>query len=395
MSVGDRYERRTTEIVDRVREVVAAAGGRAEETERLGRIPADLYDDLEATGFFQSLVPRRYGGPELPLAAVSEMVIEGARADGAIGWVMMVAVVQPVILSMFPEKTVADVIGAHPRARIRGTLIPKGRAVAVDGGYLVSGQWPFASGGPNPDFVTGNCIVVEGDGPRRGPTGQTETVVVLLPADQVTFLDTWHVMGMQGTDSCDFTVADLFVPHEMTTSLLSASSSFDTPASCVPLRVMMAPGHASVAVGIARGALDDITELGQTKRFAFRPSSKLGDDIVFRHGLGENVLRFEAAHALLQRVTAEVDAAGPADAWSPRQVLIGRTMAGYVASECVKIVDFAYASAGSVSVYESSDLQRRFRDIHVAAQHVSQTSESYRVLGAAVLGKEVSALELL
>jgi alkylation response protein AidB-like acyl-CoA dehydrogenase len=287
------------------------------------------------------------------------------------------------------------VTDGHPRARIRGTLAPKGRAVAVDGGYLVSGQWPFASGGPDPDFVTANCIVFEGDAPRRGPSGSPDTAVVLLRADEVEFLDTWHVVGMRGSDSCDFAAHAVFVPHERATPLLSAASAFDTPLSCVPLRVALAPGHASVAVGIARGALDDITELAQTKRSALKPSSRLGEDVVFRHELGENALRYEAVRALLRQVAAEVDEAGPDGPWSDRQILIGRTVAGYIGAECTRIVDFAFAAAGSVSVYNTSPLQRRFRDIHVATQHVSATGESFRALGAALLGHDVSRLELI
>lgn len=393
--IVERTDRPAASVVDGVRAVLATAADRAEEIEKLGTIPSDLFDDLESTGFFQAFLPRKYGGPELAMSAVSEMLIEGSRADGSLGWVMMVGVAQPIILSMFPEATVEALVGDHPRARIRGTLAPKGRAVAVDGGYLVSGQWPFASGGPRPDFVTANCIVFEGDAPRRGPSGATETAVVLLEAGQVEFLDTWHVVGMRGSDSCDFAAHGVFVPHDRATPLLSASSAFDTPLTCVPLRVALAPGHASVAVGIARGALDDITELAQTKRSALKPSSRLGEDVVFRHGLGENALRFEAVRALLRQVSADVDRAGPAGPWSDRQILAGRTVPGYIGAECTKIVDFAFAAAGSVSVYERSTLQRRFRDIHVATQHVSATGESFRVLGASLLGQAVTRLDLI
>ena len=110
MQVGDTYDGGADPgraMVEEVRRVVATAAARAEETEKLGTIPSDLFDDLESTGFFQALVPRNFGGPELPMSAVSEMIVEGARADGALGWVMMVGVAQPMIISMFPESTVA------------------------------------------------------------------------------------------------------------------------------------------------------------------------------------------------------------------------------------------------------------------------------------------------
>jgi alkylation response protein AidB-like acyl-CoA dehydrogenase len=171
---------------------------------------------------------------------------------------MLIGVGGPLIAGMYPQETVAALFHDRPEARIRGAIAPKGVAVPVKGGYVISGQWPFASGGPAPDFVSANCLVVDGDSPRIGTLGIPDTVMALMPATDVEFLDTWPVVGLRGTDSCDFAAREVFVPEEPTVSVLGARNCYDTPAARLPIRVVLASGHASVAVGIAQGALDDV-----------------------------------------------------------------------------------------------------------------------------------------
>jgi len=154
-------------------------------------------------------------------------------------------------------------------------------------------------------------------------------------------------------------------------------------------------GHASVAIGIAEGALEEVTEVAKTKRAAMNPGALLAHDPVFRHTLGEEDLRLAAARALLDRTTeAATRAFLSGRPLSARETMEGRTMAGFITAECVKIVDAAYTMAGSVSVYDTSSLQRRLRDIHVATQHIAATTEGYRALGKLLTGEELTPMEL-
>lgn len=395
VDIGTVADERFGVVLEGVRLVGSAVALRAEELDRSGVIPSDLFDDLVATGCFQALVPKANGGLEFSLAEVNELTIEAARANGSLGWLLLIGIPVPLIFGLFPQATVAQLMADYPRLRGRGTIAPKGAAIPVDGGYMVSGQWPFASGGPDPDVVAGNCVVIDKGAPRIGPGGVPEMVVALLPATQVEFLDTWHVLGLRGTDSCDFAVRDVFVPEHMTTHMFTATNCFDTPATRLPLRVALAMGHASVAIGIAQGALDEIVEVAKTKRAAMNPAALLAEDPVFRHILGDQTLRHASARSLLDHVADTAWQAGVSGRpLSPEEILIGRTMAGYVTAECVKIVDAAYTLAGSASVYDTSSLQRRLRDIHVATQHVAATTEGYRMLGAVLVGEEPSPIEL-
>jgi indole-3-acetate monooxygenase len=383
------------ELLAAVRRVGAEAARRAEEIDGLGVIPDDLFDDLASTGCFQAMVPRAFGGRELSLAQINELTIEAAKANGSLGWLLLIGIPSPLVLGLLPEETAGKLMIEYPKVRSRGAIAPKGIATPADGGYVVSGQWPFASGGPHPDFVAANCVVMHDGAPQIGPDGVPTMVLVVLPAARVDFLDTWHVLGLRGTDSCDFAVRDVFVPEHMTASLFGATNCFDTPITRLPLRVSLAFGHAAVAIGIAAGALADVAELARTKRAAMNPTALLADDPVFRHTLGEHALRLASVRALLDNLTGTVWQAGvAARPLTPQETIEGRTMAGYVTAECVKIVDAAYTMAGSASLYDGSSLQRRLRDIHAATQHVAATGEGYRLLGAVLVGYEPSPLEL-
>jgi alkylation response protein AidB-like acyl-CoA dehydrogenase len=382
-------------LLQRVRSVAAKAAQRAEEIDRERKFPADLFDELEATGVFRILTPKEYGGLAMTLRELNELVLEGARANGSLGWLMMVGTAQSIGNGLFPEATVRRLAKEFPDIRIRGVIAPKGTAVEVDGGYRVNGQWPFASGGPAPNFVAGNCLVLEDGKPKIGPSGDPEMLLAMVPAASAQFIDNWYVLGMRGTDSCDVAIRDVFVPREMTYNLHTIACCYDIPAAYLPLRVTLAFPHCAVALGIAQGALDELVALAKTKRASMNPKLTLGEDVVFRHELGRHTLRYEGAKAMLHQVADECWQAGAVKReLTPQEILRARLMANFITDECVKVVDWAFTVVGSSSVYDHSSLQRRLRDIHIATQHASCHTDAYRTLGAAMLGVTLTPRDL-
>ena len=383
-------------VLEGVRSVAAKAAQLGEQIDDAGAFPTDLFDELMATNAFMAMAPRDFGGLDMPLELINECIIEGARANGSLGWLLMVGTAQSVGYGSRSKKISDQLVGVGKKQpRTRGVIAPKGRATPVEGGYMVTGQWPFASGGPNPDFVSGNCMVIRDGKPVMGENGLPEAIMALIPAKDVEFLDTWHVLGMKGTDSCDVAVKDLFVPADMTHNVYAAKSSYTNPIGYLPLRVILSTGHVSVALGIAYGALDDIIELAKTKSASMNPNQKLRDDPIFRHALGEHSLRLTAMRSMLDQVTDKIWAAGHQHRpLTPEETLTGRLMSGYITTECVKIVDWAYTAGGSSSVYNKSSLQRRLRDIHVATQHAATFTDGYRTLAGVLLGETPSAMDL-
>lgn len=388
-------EKMAAAMIEGVRRAAAEAARRADEIDKTRKMPPEIFDAVEATNIFRALAPKEYGGFELPLEPVLEGVMEGARGNGSLGWLMMVHGSQSFATGMNTEQVLDELFKRGPHVRLRGMIAPKGKAIPTEGGYIVSGQWPFASGGPNPDYVSGNCIVYEDGKPKMDAHGHPVALLALMPASAVTPVDTWHTVGMRGTDSCDYVAKDVFVAKDLCLNLLTAKNLWDTPVHRLPLRVGLSTFHCAVALGIAQGALDDITELAKTKRASMNPKALLGDDPTFRQTMGEHALRHRACKALMHDVITEaMQYAIARRDLPPRNILEGRTMAAYITYECVKIVDWAYTAGGSASVYEKSQLQRRLRDIHVATQHASCHVEPYRLLAATMLGEQLSPQEL-
>lgn len=382
-------------ILQEVRSIARRAAERREEIDRSRRFPEDLYDAIEATGAFLLCAPRRFGGFEMSIAEMNQLVFEAARGLGSFGWLVMVGVSQSIGSGLYPEETVEMLFNEDGQKRTRGVIAPKGVAVPVEGGYRISGQWPFATGGPYPDYVSGNSVVMEDGQPRIGPSGHPEAILALMPASEVEFLDNWHVIGMRGTDSCDVRVKDVFVPRSRTFSLLAPSTCFDTPVARLPLRVALSFPHCALALGIAQGAIEDVVALAKTKRHAMTPAVAIAEDPVFRFELGRQTMRLAAARALMDEKARECWKAGEERReLTPHEILTARLMANHITEECVRIVDWAYTTAGSSSVYDTSSLQVRFRDIHVATQHASCHTDPYRLLGAVALGEGLTPEEL-
>lgn len=105
--------------------------------------------------------------------------------------------------------------GENPDALVAGGINPTGKAVAVDGGYLVGGRWAFGSGIRHADWVYGNCMIYDGERTRLDATGKPEARLMLFPVNDCVIHDTWHVGGLRGTGSNDFSVSDLFVSRTM------------------------------------------------------------------------------------------------------------------------------------------------------------------------------------
>ncbi len=159
------------EILDKVRVMAPEIRERAPEAEALRRMPLDLVDKLKAAGVFRIYAPKSHGGLELDFPEGLKVIAEVARIDGSAGWTVMIGCASAPILSRMPRATFDEVFGRFGPDIIQAGLAgaPRGRAERVEGGYRVSGEWPFSSGCEHADVIIGACIVTDGGEPVRGP----------------------------------------------------------------------------------------------------------------------------------------------------------------------------------------------------------------------------------
>src|SRR5262245_60125482 len=185
------------------RELCAEVRARADEIEAARRLPADLSRVLAASGFYRLWVPKRYGGLEAPLVPVLRALEILAEADASVAWCGFIATTSSTALGGLPEPTAREVF-ATPETLLCGVFAPHGRAEACEGGFRASGQWSFGSGTQNADWVLAGCQLVKDGAPIRDDAGAPRQHMVIVPAREVEFLDTWNVSGLCGTGSTDF-----------------------------------------------------------------------------------------------------------------------------------------------------------------------------------------------
>src|SRR5688572_6678039 len=159
-------------LVEAARALEPGIRARADQIERDGRLPDDLVRALSEAGIFRMLVPRTLGGSEVNPITQLEVLETISRGDGSVGWVTAIASGTAWTMAFLRPDVAAEIL-ADPHAILVGSLaLPSGgRAVAVDGGYRLTGQWPFGSGCQHASWLVSRALVYDGDEPRIEPSG--------------------------------------------------------------------------------------------------------------------------------------------------------------------------------------------------------------------------------
>lgn len=379
-----------SEQIARLIAVAEALGPRIramrDEIERERRLPQPLVDEMVAAGLFRLHVPRALGGLEVDPLTVLRVVEVVSRADGSAGWCLMIGTSMGIFGGYLPEAG-AQEIYSDPTLVTGSTFRTAGRAVAVDGGYRVSGRWNFASGSPHCAWLLGGCVIHDGDTPRLGPTGAPVARHLFFPATDYTLLDTWSTGGLRGTGSQDFRVEDAFVPERRVLSFAGPPTQ-PGPLYRFPLFGLLSPQVAAVSLGIARGAIDALTDLATTKPTQ-GGQALLRDDELVQYQVAQAEAQLEAARTyLFDTVSATWDDVCAGRELSLAQRARLRLAAVHANTSAAAAVDLMYAAGGSSSIFTSNPLERASRDVHAASQHVLHQAANYSQVGRVLLGME-------
>jgi alkylation response protein AidB-like acyl-CoA dehydrogenase len=354
------------------------------------RLTDEVVAALHEAGLFRMMMPRRLGGGEAAPSVFVAVVETVARADASTAWCLCQMDVCS-IASIYLAPGAADEIFGPPRAALAWGSTPDARAVVVDGGYRVTGNWEFGSGCHHATWLGGHCPIVDADGTARlGDDGEPFERTLLFPKSAARIADVWHVLGLRGTGSDLYTLEDLFVPDAHTITPLLSWPDAARKKLARPYRFgassLYAPGFAGVALGNARGMLDGFLELARRKvpRWGRHP---LADAALVQVAVAEADTRLESARVyLLETVRQAEDQAMAEGGLDMDRRMRIRAAGTYAIRLATGVVNELYEMAGTTAIFEGNPFERRFRDAHTISQHLQGRQSHFETVGKHLLG---------
>jgi indole-3-acetate monooxygenase len=365
-----------TADLDAVRSAVAELTpelrARAAEGDQLKTMPADLVWRAKKAGLFRLNMPMALGGLELDPFTTVQIFEQISNADGSAGWTLVIGN-STAFFAWLDPAVARELIGGEPDFVSTSMWAPLGRAALSDdrASLTLDGRWPFNSGCPHADWLQVGAFMTTADGtPRTRPDGAPDWRFVFVPAGSAVIEDTWQAMGLRGTGSHHVTASHVRVPAGQVAAPFFEPARHDGPLWRIPLITLAGMFLAAVPLGIARRALDEFVGIAATKVRGPAPQS-VGHDAAAQCELARAEGELTAGRSFLFDVIGHVwDTARAGDVPSLRQRADVLLAANTVMRAGCAAVDRVFRLAGAAAVFADHPLQRCFRDIHTARQHI-------------------------
>lgn len=382
-----------TDPLEAARKVVPMIRAAAGEIEAARELPRPLFEALADAGLFHLAVPRAIGGAEIDLPTYVQVIEELGKADASTAWIVNQGAIFATYAARMPPDVARTIWIDTPRSVVANTPAPSAQAVAVPGGYRVTGRQGFSTGCRHAAWVAPHAQIVE-NGRVRLEHGQPETRYMFVPVAEAELLDTWKVRGMRGTGTHHFSVHDVFVPAERTVLSATAPLLEAGPLYKIPRTLCFASGDAAVALGLARTCLETFFELAGSKTPRAMPAL-LRDQSMVQVQVGQAEAAVRSGRALLMETVrdlwATVASQGTLTLDQRATLRLATTHGIRLAAQ---VVDTVYNAAGATAAYEDHPIQRHFQDIHVITQHLQGRLAHYELVGRHTLGLPVDEARL-
>ena len=384
-------------LIARAREIRPLLQTNAGQTDSLRRLPDEVVRALRDSGMCRLMVPKRFGGYQTSIRTYIEVMAELGQGCGSSAWVASLVNICEWLAALFPERAQHDVWGPDPDAWIAGSLAPNGLAVPVDGGWRVTGRWPWASGSMHAQWVA--CgIHMENE---RGE--MTNLGLCLMPIADVTVEDTWFMVGMKGTGSNTIAAKDAFVPEHRFLPYPQAfqgqyrTEHVDEPVYRVPLVPVTVLILAGSQLGAARAGFDYVVSKSKTRGITHTTIPRQADSAGFQMLVADAAMKIDTAFLHALRAADDLDRAGDAgrhpDLTERARVRMDTSLVAKYAREAVELLVQAH---GTSSMGDHNPLQRIWRDVHVASHHaITEWQVNLEVYGKALLGVEPNITHLI
>lgn len=354
---------------------------RSEDGRKQRRIPKENIEELKKSGFIRSMVPKKWGGLEVTPQEFFSTQIKIAEQDMSTAWVGGIIAIHAFQLALMDEEAQRDVYGDDPDACISSSYNPVGgKTEVVDGGINLSGRWGWSSGCDHCDWVLLGAII-PGEGYRT----------FLVPRSDYEIEDTWHSMGLHATGSNDIVIdKPVFVPDYRTHKQMDGFNCMndqENPMYSMPWAQTFVRVVSTPAIGAARHALRLFVENASTS--STDPTKLVGDPDVLRRVVEAENLIDQAESIMLRNFDRMMDLINAGEEVPLMDRVRYRYQASTVINDMMEAVDLLFDAAGGRSVFQGSEIQNIWHDIHIARAHVANNPVGFaRNWGNMMLGGE-------
>ena len=353
-------------LLEQAKALAPLLAAQAREAELLRQPTDEVIEAVRVSGIYSLMVPKAMGGHGADLDTFFDVVLELSRGDCSMGWVISFYIEHNFWLLHYAPEVVERVFDGANHVLAPGTLnLAGGKAVKVEGGYRLSGQWPWGSGLVHGTWVLAGAMLQRGEVPAP--------YIFLMPDEDVEAVDTWHMAGMCGTGSQDFRIDDVFVPeaYGLPFSLLTdVTSGIDArhegPLYRTPLLPILGIAASTPILGAAQNACRTLADQLRAKGEGRRESSVPRGDSALRI-IGEAAITLEAAELTLRSVLKDIMARRKEAPSQERQQWMARI--AHAVSRCREAGSAIGAAAGGGSQRLENPIQRALRDVNTASSH--------------------------
>ena len=372
-------------ILANARAMAPAIAARSEEIEALRRLPADLVADLRAAGFFRMGRSRAKGGPQMTLPQHLEVIEVLAHADPSVGWCVKIGTDSGLLAEFLPPAASARLLPEPDMITAGQFTTAHGRVERVEGGYVLTGRFPFGSGVTHADVVMSGGALIENGAPVIGPGGMPEGRLAFCRADELVVEDTWHTHGLRGSGSNHYRADGVFIPEDQALRIEDAMFANREPLYSSGFNWVTI--MAAVPVGTARRALHEAKALVHVRKSGLPPRPQ-AETVQAREAIAKAETQWGAAHAFLYRAAeefwAELEAGTPKVETKGRLALANVNAFRMAADVTRQLFDLIGANV----IFQGSILERLARDALTLNQHMIIAQPAVETYGAMMLGYE-------
>jgi len=363
-----------------------------DEIEREQRLPKDLVEEFHRAGFYSMVMPRAMGGLQADPLTYLRVVELLAEASGSVGWNLANNSIAQLVTLGLTDEGVQEIYAHGADTVVAGTAVMGGgTAVPVEGGYRVTGRWPFGTGCQESAWMLGSFQILDGDQPRRSPDGSSVHWRGVFERSEVQTVEgSWDVAGLRATGSFDWTVDDVFLPERRT--MVHAGIPLDNQwkrwpgiTYALPAQAWVGPHHSAVITGIARGGIDALIELASEKTPRGR-TGRLCENPQVQEAVGRADTILNAGRAYRSAMVTDVwNTVAAGEDTTLEQRARCRLAGAYAADSAREAMDLVFRQGGSTSYRRESRLAECWRDLHVVGQAVTLMPEWYPMGGRVFL----------